>query len=110
MFKKDTLAINKLRERLNIAENSSIKSIILFGSKVRGGDKKGSDIDILAIVKNRRKAENLIYEIASDILSKYYVDLSVITFSESEYKKCYKKGSLFLREVEKEGRVIWSQS
>ena len=80
----------------------------LFGSKARGDYRKNSDIDMLAIVKHRKKAESIIYSIVAEILERYYVDLSVITYTENELENCYRKGSLFLREVERDGRVIWT--
>jgi len=106
--KKEIAALNEFKKALKGKAGREIRSVTLFGSKARGDYKRGSDIDMLAIVKHRKKAESAIYAIVAEILEKYYVDLSVITYTENELENCYRKGSLFLREVEREGKVIWT--
>lgn len=106
--KKEIAALNEFTNTLNTKAGSEVKSVTLFGSKARGDCKRGSDIDMLAIVRNRKKADLAIYAIIAEILEKYYVDLSVITYTECEFRNCYRKGSLFLREIEKEGKVLWT--
>lgn len=77
-FKKQTVA--KLK--------NDILALKLFGSKARGDFRKDSDIDILVLLKKSTlKKEDLIFDIAVDILLKYGIDLSVKIFSEKEYEK-----------------------
>ncbi|PIX14603.1 MAG: hypothetical protein COZ72_05635 [Elusimicrobia bacterium CG_4_8_14_3_um_filter_50_9] len=106
--KKEVAALNEFKNALQKKAGREIRSVTLFGSKARGDYRKNSDIDMLAIVKHRKKAESVIYSIVAEILERYYVDLSVITYTENELENCYRKGSLFLREVERDGRVIWT--
>jgi len=106
--KKEIAALSEFKNALQKKAGREIRSVTLFGSKARGDYKKNSDIDMLAIVTHRKKAELIIYSIVAEILEKYYVDLSVITYTENDLENCYRKGSLFLREVEKEGRVLWT--
>ncbi len=108
--KKEIAALNEFKDALNKKAGREVKSVTLFGSKARGDCKRGSDIDMLAIVRNRKKAELAIYAIIAQILEKYYVDLSVVTYTEGEFKNCYRKGSLFLREIEREGKALWTRN
>ncbi|MBA3052982.1 MAG: nucleotidyltransferase domain-containing protein [Candidatus Omnitrophica bacterium] len=108
--KKEIAALNEFKNTLNTKAGSEVKSVTLFGSKARGDCKRGSDIDMLAIVRNRKKADLAIYAIIAEILEKYYVDLSVVTYTEGEFKNCYRKGSLFLREIEREGKALWTRN
>ena len=81
-----------------------IEKIILFGSVARNEDKKGSDIDILIISKNKDKIENQIYDKAYDIYLNENEDISVKLFSLEDYE--YNKNTKFLANVEKEGILI----
>jgi len=81
-----------------------IEKIILFGSVARNEDKKGSDIDILIISKNKDKIENQIYDKAYDIYLNENEDISVKLFSLEDYE--YNKNTKFISNVEKEGILI----
>ena len=115
MKSMDTLSLN-YNEQIGLKglineltkKYSSIKTIILYGSKARGDFLEESDIDLLFISDNNipwsLKAEmsDIIYdhELANDIV------VSAIFVSEFEFKN---KLSLFLMKVRKEGIVLWSR-
>ena len=83
-----------------------VKKIILYGSKVRGDFAEDSDIDLLFITDKdlSRSLKNQIidviynYELNNDIV------ISAIFISESTFTN---KVSTFLREVKREGVVLW---
>jgi len=95
--------VNELTEK-----HSSIKTIILYGSKARGDFLEESDIDLLFIADYnipwsiKTEMSDIIYnhELANDIA------VSAIFVSESEFKT---RVSLFLMKVRKEGIVLWSR-
>ncbi|MFH1957058.1 MAG: nucleotidyltransferase domain-containing protein [bacterium] len=110
MFKKDLLALGELKKRLNNGGNNGIKSVILFGSKARGDDKRGSDMDLFVLSKNKEKAGELLYDISETIFMKHFVNFSFVIYSESKFKKYCNSGSLFLCEIKREGKTIWKKN
>jgi len=87
---------------------TSIKKILLYGSKAKGGFLDDSDIDLLFITDTEipRQVKNQIsdiiynYELANNIV------VSAIYVSESDF---INKISPFLIRVRKEGIIIWSR-
>jgi len=110
MFKRDILALELLKTEIGKLSNNPIKSIRLFGSKARGDDKKGSDIDLFVLSKNEKQAKQILYDVSESIFMKYSANISFIIYSEERFKKCYGGGSLFLREVKREGKTIWTKN
>lgn len=92
-----------------VAENfPSLKRVILYGSKARGGYTEDSDMDIMFIFDSpvSRDVKNEI----SDILFKYEVAydvvLSALFISEDAFSK---KRTPFLNALRAEGIVLWSR-
>lgn len=83
-----------------------LKQVVLFGSKARGDSKKDSDIDLLAVVKNK-KAEGKVYEVVAKTLSLFGVYLSVKTFPQKEFEKFTQFKTPFMENVNREGIVLW---
>jgi len=100
MIDRKQLAID-FAKSLNHPE---IEKIILFGSVARNEDKKGSDIDIFIIARNKDKIENQIYDKTFDIFLKENEDISVKIFSLNDYE--YNENTDFILNVEKEGILI----
>ncbi|MDR1819750.1 MAG: nucleotidyltransferase domain-containing protein [Methanobrevibacter sp.] len=99
--------MNKKQLAIDFAKSLNhpeIEKIILYGSVARNEDKKGSDIDILVIAKDKYKVEDEIYSKAFDIYLNKDEDISVILLSIEDYK--YNENSNFLANVEKEGILI----
>ena len=84
------------------------EKLMLFGSKARGDSKKGSDIDLLAVVKNK-KAEEEIYKNVARILSLFDVYLSVKIFPQKEFKRLVFLKTPFIENVSREGIVLWQR-
>ncbi len=63
-----------------------------------------SDTDVFIILKKTSlKKEDLIFKIATDILLKYGVDISLKIFSEKEYKERLNLQVPFFLIIQKEG-------
>ncbi|MFQ5610506.1 MAG: nucleotidyltransferase domain-containing protein [Anaerolineae bacterium] len=63
-----------------------LKELILFGSRARGDDIPGSDYDCLAIVDEiSPEINNIIDELAGELLFRYNAVFSVIPISEPLY-------------------------
>lgn len=109
MFKKDKLAIDELKQNLNERKNNPVKMLKLFGSKARGDDKRGSDIDLFVLSEDEKKARDFLYDISEKILEKYNAVMSFIVYSSERYYEHRMRGSLFIRQIEREGSLIWKR-
>jgi len=109
MFKKDKLAIDELKQNLDERKNNPVKMLKLFGSKARGDDKRGSDIDLFVLSEDEKKARDFLYDISEKILEKYNAVMSFIVYSSERYYEHRMRGSLFIRQIEREGSLIWKR-
>lgn len=99
------LFVERVRELLG----DKILEFRIFGSKVRGDFKPDSDIDILLVLDSddwriREKISNIAAEI--DIVDIAYgpgIGISPVVYSMREYEKNRYFGTLFIRDVEREG-------
>ena len=104
--------ISKIKERINLVSKRvgvEIDKIILFGSRARGDYKENSDWDILVITRTKifdYKKRWALYSAILDILPTDRVDLIIIDKETFESKK---EKSLFLRQIMKEGKVLWTR-
>lgn len=100
-------AINAFSRRLKKALGRQLVSVLLFGSKARGNVRKGSDIDIFILVKNKKNNVNdKIAQVTADVLDDYNILLSPVSYDMYEAQKNLKMGSFFFEAVEKEGIPI----
>ena len=103
----------------NVAKllGDSVVEISLFGSKVRGENSEGSDIDVLVVVKGGRRdafsALKLIYRVLGDM----WLDLAAqgcvvefVVFGEDEWKEMAKERYSFSINVEGEKVVVYKGS
>ena len=91
--------------RQSLGEN--LVRIILFGSKARGKSKRGSDIDLLVIVRERNiESSHGVYKAASRADLHWEVNISPKIYSLDEYQQRQEIGALFIKEVEKNGVLL----
>lgn len=112
MNKADNKKIDKEAREIAkiVAEKYNPEKIILFGSAARGNIHKYSDID-LCIIKNTRipahKRIWKVYEALRGYEYKYGVEPVVFTPREfNEKKKC---GNYFIRNIVKDGKVLYER-
>ncbi|MCG2709181.1 MAG: nucleotidyltransferase domain-containing protein [Thermodesulfovibrionales bacterium] len=98
---------NTLKQFVGLMRATLGKNLIrieLFGSRARGDYSKGSDIDILIIVKERTiDVMDKIAEITAELNLEYNLSISPVVFSEYEYKVNTDMASPFSLAVESEG-------
>ena len=112
-----TVATNKLQSILNKFVNMvltkhklDVKKIILFGSVAKGLYGPNSDCDILLVLKERKQEViNGIYDIVTEFLLKYGVDISLKIYSEKDFNRKISILTPFMTEIKKTGRELWSQ-
>ena len=93
--------VQQIREQLG----DHLKQVILFGSRARGDDVKGSDYDCLVVVdKVSRTFKDIIDEVAGETLYQYNAVFSAFLISEEKYH-----GQIYnplLMNISKEGVVL----
>jgi predicted nucleotidyltransferase len=99
-------AINQVVKQ--IVDKFKPQKIILFGSYARGNPRPESDVDMLVVMDTQLKEVQQSIQICQQIEYKFGLDLIVHT---PEYlAERMKMGDWFLRDVIKEGKVIYEIS
>lgn len=104
LTKREKDALRDFVERLHQSLGENLVKVILFGSKVRGEAKRGSDIDLLVIVRDRGiESSHEIYKAASRTDLRWRVDISPKIYSTDEYERQREIGIPFIKEMERDG-------
>ena len=103
----------------NVAKllGNSVVEISLFGSKVRGENNEGSDIDVLVVVKGGRKDAFSALKLIYKVLGGMWLDLAAqgwvvefVVFGEDKWRKMAKERYSFSINVEGEKVVVYKGS
>lgn len=106
MLHRDKLILKKFTN--DLASEKNIVKIIAFGSRIRGDFHEDSDLDLLIILTNKnRRLKNKIYDKAYNYELKNDIPFSVIILSKYEYDFNEKMGSPFIKNIMKEGVVLY---
>jgi len=83
-----------------------INKILLYGSKAKGDFLEDSDVDILFITDYAmpRRLKSEIYDAVYKLEVEYSVVISAIFVSEEGFKA---KPTAFIRQVQREGVILW---
>ena len=82
------------------------EKIILFGSRARGDERSGSDIDILVIANStepRYRRSAPLYGVLSDVL----VSMDILVYSPEEVKEWSEVPQAFVTTAIREGQVLY---
>ena len=83
------MALLELKLRLRKIYGDKLRRLILYGSYARGDFVEGSDVDIIIVLENAKdpsKERKKYFDEVYNLDLKYDVLLSIIPFSEKEYK------------------------
>ena len=98
----------EFKEELLRNLKDEIEAVILYGSVARGEEGRESDIDVLVLVKSKRRE---IYDRISKIRTKTDLKHATLTslfiMDEKEFRRYVKLGSPFLSTVLKEGVLLY---
>ena len=109
------LGLNQKEERAVRAFISAIRKDLkdqlletkIFGSKVRGDFSEDSDIDILVVLKRRRKSLiDTLYVNLLDIELEYDSKISLTIFSQAEYQHNVSAHTPFMESLASEGITL----
>ena len=100
----DNILIDKIVKR--IVDTVHPEKIVLFGSRARGVQKQGSDIDLLIINKSsepRYRRSAPIYGALSDII----VPMDIMVYSPAEIQEWSQVRQAFVTTALREGKVLY---
>ncbi len=107
----ELLAVEEFKRRILAELPGQVKDIILFGSKARGDDHSGSDIDLLVIVDRRTpEVADVISSVTVDTLLEKRIDISALDFTSDEIAAWSAIGTPLMRNVADEGIVLKGKS
>ena len=98
--------IDELNNSFRKLYGNKLSHIVLYGSKARGDDKEGSDIDVLVVLKGRiSPCEEIIrtLDIVAEISLKHTVVISCFFISEEQFES---EQSPLLINIRREGILI----
>lgn len=106
--KKEELYLQDLFKRL-FPLRKDIIYFKLFGSKARGDFNKGSDIDLLLVVKDEKREaiERKVSRFVTDVLLKNGPFFSIKVYSQSKFDALTTPPTFFIRKIEKEAINLW---
>jgi predicted nucleotidyltransferase len=100
-----------LKGLLHSDVSDEILKIVLFGSCARGQDRPDSDIDLLIVLrKDGWDVTDRIYQLVTDVILTYGRDISLKLFSRSEFQQLVKCGTVFMKQVEGEGQIVYERT
>jgi predicted nucleotidyltransferase len=104
-----TLALARLRARLEARFSARLREVVLFGSYARGTPHEESDVDLLVVVDDLTHEERieilgLAYEVDSTAAGEDgYVCLSPLAYSTAHAADMRGREKLLMRDIAREG-------
>lgn len=100
---KEQNALRGFRDRVRNSLNDRGMKVRLFGSKARGDDRPGSDIDVLVTIsRDDWRLGDKVTALAMDTLVNTGVLISAKTLSRKQIRFLKRNGSPFIRNIERD--------
>jgi len=90
----------------NLKAVEGVLKVVLFGSRVRGDFTGDSDLDILIIIDDIRRKEDVVAAF-HDIELEHEIPFGPVIYTKHEYDVNLSMGSPFFKEVQKEGIILY---
>jgi len=113
VFKKEQKSKEDLANFLKTKLNFPIELIVLYGSIAKEKETPSSDIDLLFIISNRTRPQNLeerINALSHQITEYFGNSISPLIMKVSEFKERLKRNDKLLKSILKEGEVFHGKS
>jgi len=102
--------LNQFVEHLNHVCPGKVDKVILYGSTARGDNHPDSDMDVLVLVKDKKRIDrDKIYDFVIDTELEYGIDISVNIYESDQFNQLVLLKAPFASNVVKEGETLWSQ-
>jgi len=100
-------ALQEVKSKLIELLGDKLKKFVLFGSRARGDADEASDIDVAVVVADLTKEiKRKIIDCVVEVELKYLVPISIIVFSEDEFKRLRELERRIALDIEMEGVEI----
>jgi predicted nucleotidyltransferase len=104
---EEQLALAELKAKLQSQAGSVFQKLILFGSKARGDDDAGSDIDVAIIVAELdSEIRNQIMEIVVGVELDHLTPLASIILSADQMNHLRQRERRLARDIDSEGVLL----
>ena len=101
--------LNLFIEHINRACPGEVDKVILYGSRARGDNRLDSDMDILLLVKDKKRIDrDKIYDFVIDAELECGIDISVNIYNSDQFSKLILSNAPFASNVVKEGETLWT--
>lgn len=103
-------AMDAVKKAILKHAGAGVEKIVLFGSVARGDERPDSDIDVFVVVKNEKdkaRAELGLLDAALELYDTVGNRLSTVVYTRKEAER--KRDSGLLKNIEKEGRIIYER-
>lgn len=107
IFKSESLLRKNMIKSLQLA-TSSFTSCILFGSFTQNAEGHDSDLDLLVIVEDKRKAKADLEKLKKDLLRGYNIPISIVLLTP--YELINKWDAPYMKEARRNNVVISGKS
>ena len=98
--------LKKLTENIKSSLGQNLRKILLFGSRARGDFQIDSDYDILVLVgEYHQDIRKKLNDIGGDFFYEYSLLFPMIAITENRFQTDLYEP--FLRNVRKEGKIVW---
>ncbi|MGI6492664.1 MAG: nucleotidyltransferase domain-containing protein [Pelotomaculum sp.] len=100
--------LNMFIEHLNRVYPGEVEKVILYGSRARGDNRPDSDMDILILVRDKKRiTRDNIYDFVIDAELEQGIDISVNIYDSDYFSRLVMLNAPFASNVVKEGVTLW---
>lgn len=101
--------LKKFADYINQVCPDMVDRVILYGSRARGDHQLDSDVDVLILVKDKKKVNrDKIYDFVIDAELEHGIDISVNIYETAQFEKLVLNKAPFAANVTREGETIWT--
>ena len=102
--------LNTLTEELQRQLGSDLSLLLLYGSHARGEAQPDSDVDLFVVLRpSSEAAQEKVRQVAYEVMweADFAYVISLYLTDVHHYETLEQHGSSFLRNVQREGKVLW---
>ena len=102
--------LSTLTEELQSQLGSDLWLLLLYGSRARGEAQADSDVDLFVVLRRASEAaQEKVRQVAYDVMweADFAYVFSLYLTDVLHYETLEQHGSSFLRNVQREGKVLW---
>ena len=102
--------LSTLTEELQSQLGSDLWLLLLYGSRARGEAQPDSDVDLFVVLRRASEsAQEKVRQVAYDVMweADFAYVFSLYLTDVHHYETLEQRGSSFLRNVQREGKVLW---